>query len=68
MKNLGRKLRTAIANLLVSDQHANAAQTDAVRRVAEHNRAVARANVEKAQKRVKRAKRQKQLRDLGLSN
>ena len=66
--NLGRKLRTTIANLLVSDQHVNAAQTEAVRRVAEHNREVARATFEKAQKKFKRAKRQKQLRDLGLTN
>ena len=66
--SLGRKLSRAIVNLLVSDQHVNAAQSEAVRRVAEHNRAVARANFEKAEKRVKRARRHKQLRDLGLSN
>ena len=66
--NFGRKLRSAIASLLVSDQHVIAAQSEAVCRIAEHNREVARANVEKAQKKFKRAKRQKQLRDLGLHN
>ena len=63
--NLGRKLRHAIAQLLVADSQAN---SEAAGRVAEHNRTAARANFEKAQKRLKRARRQKQLRDLGLSN
>ena len=66
--NLGTKLRRAIASLLIADKHVNVAQNEASRRVAEHNRAVARANVEKAQKKAKRARRQRQLRDLGLHN
>ena len=66
--NLGRKLRHAIAQLLVADSQATVANSEAAGRVAEHNRVVARANFEKAQKRVKRARRQRQLRDLGLSN
>ena len=66
--NLGQRLRSAVAKLLAADNHASVVQTEAARRVAEHNREVARAKFEKAEKKFKRAKRQKQLKDLGLTN
>jgi hypothetical protein len=64
--NLGLQLKKALLNLLKDDKAVESAKTESRRKQALHALTVSRANFEKAQKRVKRAKRQKALRDLGL--
>lgn len=64
--NLGRKLTKAFAELLAASKEVDSAKTESSRKYAEHIREVARVRFDKAHKRVKRERRQKQLRDLGL--
>jgi hypothetical protein len=67
MTDLARKLKKAIAAALIADKDVNTAKSESRRRHAEQIRREANTKLAKAIKRNKRAKTQKQMRDLGIN-
>jgi hypothetical protein len=65
--DLARKFKKAVAAALVAERGVNAAKTERRHRAAAHTLKMAELKMSKAAKRMKRAKTQKQMRDLGIN-
>jgi len=64
--DLKRKLKKALLQMLAANEASSDAKTESSRRSAEHQRQVAKVRYQKAETKLKRAKRMKQYRDAGL--